>query len=555
MQIKYKDMIIDVKKGTKVCDLLKQQIENAEHMPLICRFNNEIKRLDMEIEEDGELELLDYTYKDGKRAYVRGLLFIVCMAIKELYPNAKLTVEYQLYHSMFCLLDGVSIADETLKKIRKKVNEIIKENLPITKMTVTKDEIMEKHKKYIEMLGQNENTNNLIGIMQFDSPSRDIVTLYRCKDYYNYLYGVMPLSTGAIKGYEIVKYDNGFLIRYPSRTTPDIVPEFKNNDKLYSTLKETSKTHKILNINKLQSLNNIIKEGKIKDYILLDEALHEKKIANIADEIAKNPKIKLVAIAGPSSSGKTTFAKRLGIQLRLNRIKPKTISVDNYFVEREETPLDENGNYDFESIKAIDTKLFNEHITKLLKGEEIDCPTFNFKTGHKEYLGNKMKLEDDEIIVIEGIHCLNDELTYLIPKEQKFKIYISALTVLNIDDYNRISTTDTRLIRRIVRDKQYRGYSAETTLSMWPSVNKGEAKNIFPFQEKADAMFNSALIYELSALKSFALPQLKEIKKTSIYYSEAKRLWTLLSYFENIDSKDIPTNSLLREFIGGSIFE
>ena len=545
MQIKYKDYIIDVKKGTKVCDLLGKQIEMAELKPIACRFNNEIKRLDMEIEEDGILDLLDYTHKDGKRAYIRGLIFIVCMAIKELYPEAKFTIEYQLYHSMFCMLDGVSLTEKTLKGIRKKVDEIIKANIPITKKTISRKEAEEHYK----------NTDNVIGRMQFDAPSRDIVTLYHCKDYYNYMYGIMPLATGDIKEYELVKYDNGVLIRYPRRKTPEKIPEFKNNDKLYSTLKETSKTHKILNIHTLQKLNGIIKDGKIKDYILLDEALHEKKIANIADEIAKNPKIKLIAIAGPSSSGKTTFAKRLGIELRLNRIKPVTISVDNYFVEREETPLDKDGNYDFESIDAIDTRLLNNHITKLLNGEEIDAPTFNFHTGHKEYLGNKMKLESDEILVMEGIHCLNDKLTYLIPKEQKFKIYISALTVLNIDDYNRISTTDTRLIRRIVRDKQYRGYTAETTLSMWPGVNKGEANNIYPYQEEADAMFNSALIYELSALKNFAVPQLKEIKNTSPYYSEAKRLWTLLSYFEAIDSKDIPSNSLLREFIGGSIFE
>lgn len=545
MQIKYKDYVIDVKKGAKVCDLLGKQIEMAELKPMACRFNNEIKRLDMEIEDNGILELLDYTSKDGKRAYIRGLIFIVCMAIKELYPDAKLTIEYQLYHSMFCLIDGVTVTEKTLSKIRKKVNEIIKENIPIIKKTIPQKEAAKLYK----------NKNNTIGRVQFDATSRDIVTLYHCKNYYNYLYGVMPLSTGDIGNYEIVKYDNGILIRYPNRANPDKIPELKDTTKLYASLKETSKTHKILNIHTLQQLNTIIKEGRIKEYILLDEALHEKKIANIADEIAKNSKIKLIAIAGPSSSGKTTFAKRLGIQLRLNRIKPVTISVDNYFVEREETPIDEDGNLDFESIDAIDTKLLNEHLERLLRGEEIEAPTFNFHTGHKEYLGNKMKLQADEILVLEGIHCLNDKLTYLIPKNEKYKIYISALTVLNIDDYNRISTTDTRLIRRIVRDKQYRGYTAETTLSMWPGVNKGEANNIYPFQEEADAMFNSSLIYELSALKNFALPQLKEIKNTSPLYSEAKRLCSLLSYFEAIDSKYIPSNSLLREFIGGSIFE
>lgn len=545
MQVKYKDIIIDVKKGTPVNKLLEEQIGKLEIKPIACKFNNEIKRLDMPIEEDGTIELIDITNKDGKRTYVRGLIFVTCMAFKELYPEAKLTIEYQLYHSMFCMVEGVPITEDTLEKVRKKIDEIINEKLPITKKIMSKKEAEEFYKT----------ADNMRGKLQLDVQTRDIVTLYYCKDYYNYLYGVMPLTTGDISAYELVKYDNGILIRYPSRTTPNKIPKLKNNEKLYNTLKEDTKTHKILDIYTLDKLNKIIKDGRIKDYILLDEALHEKKIAKIADEIAKNPEIKLVAIAGPSSSGKTTFSKRLGIELKLNRIKPVTISVDNYFVEREQNPVDEDGNYDFECIEAIDTELLNKDILKLLNGEEIDAPTFNFKTGHKEYLGNKMRLKEDEILVMEGIHCLNDNLTYLIPKEQKFKIYISALTVLNIDDYNRISTTDTRLIRRIVRDKQFRGYSAEYTLKMWPSVNKGEAKNIFPFQEEANVMFNSSLIYELSALKNYAIPQLKEIEKTSPLYSEAKRLWTMLSYFEPIDSSNIPSNSLLREFIGGSIFE
>ena len=283
--------------------------------------------------------------------------------------------------------------------------------------------------------------------------------------------------------------------------------------------------------------------------------MHEKKIGAIADNIAKNKNIKLVAIAGPSSSGKTTFAKRLELQLKLNGLKPVTISVDNYFVEREETPLDEDGNYDFESINAIDTKLLNQDLVKLLNGEEIEAPTFNFHTGHKEYRGNKMRLNADEVLIMEGIHCLNDELTYLIPKEQKYKIYISCLTVLNIDYYNRISTTDSRLIRRLVRDYQFRGYNAAHTIQMWPSVNRGEFKNIFKFQEEADVMFNSSLIYELSVLKKYAIPLLKEVENNSPLYSEAKRLISMLSYFEDIPDDAVPTHSLLREFIGGSIFK
>lgn len=545
MQIKYKDIIIDVKKGTKVNELLKKYIEEDDLKPIACKFNNEIKRLDMQIETDGEIELIDITNKDGMRVYRRGLIFIVCMAFKELFPNAKLTIEYQLYHSMFCTVENVEITEDVLKKVEKKVDEITAKELPIIKTVMTRDEAIDFYK----------NTDDLRGEAQLELASRDIVTLYYCNNYYNYLYGVMPISTGSISKYELQKYDNGFLIRYPSTKSTEKVPELKDTKKLYNTLKENDQTHKLLGISTLHKLNSIIREGNIKEYILLDEALHEKKIANIADSIAKNKKVKLVAIAGPSSSGKTTFSKRLCLQLRLNNLKPVPISVDNYFVEREDTPKDKDGNYDFECIEAIDTELLNRDIMKLLNGEEIQAPTFNFHTGHKEYLGNTMKLADDEILVMEGIHCLNDDLTYLIPKEQKFKVYISALTVLNIDNYNRISTTDTRLIRRMVRDSRTRGYDAEHTLEMWPSVNNGEEKNIFTFQEEADAMFNSSFIYELSVLKQYAIPLFKEIEPKSPLYSEAKRLHTLLSYFETIDPKDVPSNSLLREFIGGSIFE
>lgn len=544
MQVKYKDIIFDVKKSIKVNELLKKYIDLSEIKPIACRFNNEVKRLDMPIDKDGEIELIDITDTDGMRVYRRGLVFLVCMAFKELFPKVKLTIEYQLYHSMFCTAENIEITDEILKQIQEKVDEIISKDIPIIKTVMPRDEAIDFYK----------NNDDLRGKAQLELPSRDIVTLYYCDNYYNYLYGVMPISTGCILKYELRKYDNGFLIRYPSKKTPEKIPEPRETRKLYSTLKENDQTHKILGISTLHKLNNNIKEGNIKEYILLDEALHEKKIANIADSIAKNKKIKLVAIAGPSSSGKTTFSKRLCLQLRLNNLKPVPISVDNYFVERENTPRDSKNNYDFESIKAIDTKLLNSDIMKLLNGEEIQAPTFNFHTGHKEYLGNTMKLSDDEILVIEGIHCLNDKLTYLIPKEQKFKIYISALTVLNIDNYNRISTTDTRLIRRIVRDKQFRGYNAEHTLEMWPSVNEGEEKNIFVFQEEADEMFNSSLIYELNVLKPYAMPLLKEISPKSRIYSEAKRLYTLLSYFNTIDSKEVPSNSLLREFIGDSIF-
>ena len=400
-----------------------------------------------------------------------------------------------------------------------------------------------------------QENHTLKGKLQLDVKNKKEIMLYYCEDYYNYFYGVMPLSTGIIDIYELLEYDGRFLVRYPSRKNPNELPEFKENKKLLATLDEYEDLHETLNVHTLYKLNKIVDENRIKDYILLDEALHEKKMAQIADDIVKRGKVKVVLIAGPSSSGKTTFARRLGLQLRLNGLKPVTISVDNYFVERNQNPKDEFGNYDFECLEAIDIDLFNSHILKLLNGEEIKVPTFDFEHGTKLYKGNTMKLEDDQILVIEGIHCLNDKLTPLIPKEQKYKVYISALTVLNIDYYNRISTTDTRLIRRIVRDNQFRGYSALHTLKMWDSVNRGEERNIFPYQEEADSMFNSSLIYELAVLKDYAMPLLKEIDNSHPEFSEAKRIYRMLGYFESIPGEYVPQNSLLREFIGGSIFE
>lgn len=545
MQIIYNNTVIDVKKGTKVLDLFSKEISKRHNEVIACKFNNEVKSLNYEINSDGNVELIDITNKDGMRIYKRGLIYIVSKAFNELYPEALLTVNYQLYHSMLCEIDNLKLTDDMIEKVNKKVKEIIEKNIPITKKIMTKQEAIEFYNK----------EKTLKGKLQLDLEQKEEVTLYCCEDYYNYFYGVMPISTGCIKEYELLKYKDRFLIRYPSRKNPYVLPEFIECPKLVSALDEYVDVHKILNVNTLYKLNKIIKEKKIKDYILLDEALHEKKIAKIADEISNNKNTKVVLIAGPSSSGKTTFAKRLELELKLNGIKPKTISVDNYFVERKDTPKDENGEYDFEAIEAIDTDLLNNHLVKLLNGEEVKMPTFNFHTGSKEYKGNTMKLEEDEVLIMEGIHCLNDKLTYLIPKEQKFKIYISCLTVLNIDYYNRISTTDTRLIRRIVRDNQFRGYSALHTLKMWPSVNKGEAKNIFAYQEEANVMFNSSLIYELSVLKDYAIPLLKEIKQEIPEYSEAKRIISMLEYFETIPPEYILKNSLLREFIGGSIFE
>lgn len=545
MKLKYNDRIIEVQKGMKVIEIFKKEIEASNRDIIGCRFNNEIKSLDFEIKEDGEISFVDGTDKDGKRIYTRGLVYIMSKAFSELYKEALITVNYQLSNSMLCEIENMEITDEIISNIKAKMQEIIDKDLKINKVMMTKQDARVFY----------EREKTLRGKLQLDIVEKPEVMLYYCENYYNYFYGVMPITTGYIKRFDIIKYGRGVLLRYPNRKNPHEIGEFIPRPKMLKTLDEYEDLHRVLNVNTVYKLNKKVKQGEIKQTILVDEALHEKKIANIADDIAKRKDAKVILIAGPSSSGKTTFAQRLGIQLRVNGLKPFTLSADNFFVEREQTPKDEFGNYDFESIYAIDLELFNNTIKRLIKGEEVELPVFDFLTGTKKYNGNKKKLREDEVLIIEGIHCLNDQLTSYIPKEAKYKIYISALTVLNIDYYNRISTTDTRLIRRIVRDHKYRGYSALHTLRMWESVTNGENKNIFPYQEEADTMFNTSLVYELGVLKKYAMPLLSEIDRSQPEYSEAKRLHRMLSYFETIESKDIPNQSLIREFIGGSIFE
>ncbi len=542
MKVQYKDKEIEIEKPERVIDVLKEECTSNT---IACICNNEIKSLNHEIKMDSKIELLDISNADGMRIYIRGLLYIMSKAFEELYPQAEVGVEYQLSNSMFCTIKNMDITDELLEKVHKKMQEIVDKNIPIIKKQFTKQEAEEIYK----------NVDTVKGRLQLENKSKKKFSLYYCEDYFNYFYGVMPISTEYMKIFEIQKYSNGFLIRYPSKKDITKVPEFIDNKKLLQALADYEKIHKVLNIETLTKLNKAIRDGKAKDIVMLDEALHEKKISRIADSIAEKKDVKMVLIAGPSSSGKTTFAQRLGLQLQLNGLKPVTISVDNYFVEREQTPVDSDGKYDFEAIEAVDMKLLNEHIERLLNGEEVEMPTFNFTTGSKEYKGNKIKLGKDDIIVMEGIHCLNDRLTAQIPRNKKFKVYISALTVLNIDEFNRISTTDSRLIRRIVRDSNFRSYSAIHTLKMWDSVNRGELKNIFPFQEEADAMFNTSLIYEICVLKKYALPQLEAIDNRSIEFSEAKRIREFLKYFEDIPDDLVPTNSLLREFIGGGDFK
>ena len=522
-------------------ELLADEIsENA----IAARFNNEVASLNHPMHKDGNVVFIDRTTKDGRDIYIRGLLYLLSMAAYRIYPQARLTINYQLSNSMFCEFVNMEITDEVINNLKSEMNKIIEKDLPIIKKIMTPEEAEKFYKEEATIRGKLQLNVN-----------KNKVSLYFCEEFFNYFYGTMPVSTGFAKYYDLEKYRHGFIIKYPSLSNPNELTKTDNSLKLSSAMDEYDDIYKLMGMSTVYHLNKKVRENKTKELILFSEALHEKKIAEIAKKIEEKGNVRMVLIAGPSSSGKTTFAGKLGMALRVNGIKPVTISVDNYFVERENNPKDETGAYDFECIEALDLDLFNKQLVSLLAGEEVSLPTFNFKTGKKEYLGNKLRLAKDEVLVIEGIHCLNDKLTSQISNENKFKVYISDLTVLNIDYFNRISTTDTRLIRRIVRDNNFRNYSALHTLNMWYSVNRGEQKNIFPFQEDADAMFNSSIVYEIGVLKKYVVPLLEEIPNTEVAYSEARRLLALLQYFDDIDDSMIPNNSLIREFIGGSIFE
>lgn len=544
MKIIFKEKEYEINEKIKISKLLENEIENNEFAVVGAKFNNEYQNLDFEIETDGKVELIDISQKEGMKIYRRTLVYTMGKAFEELYPDYKVKVNYQLDNSMYCTVDDLEITEEFIKNIKSRMAEIIEGNLKIDKIQLSREEAEKFYEK----------NHTSKGRLQIDLEENEIIYMYKCGDYCNYFYGEIATYTGVTKVFDIEKYNKGFIIRYPSTAAPYTLPPYKETKKLAWALEEYDKIHKLLDIDNVYKLNNAVKENRIKEIIMIDEALHEKKIANIADKIAKKQDVKMILIAGPSSSGKTTFAQRLEIQLLLNGLKPVTLSVDNYFVERSQTPKLEDGSYDFECIEAIDLELLNNHLTRLLNGEEVEIPEFDFKVGTKRYNGNKMKLAEDEVLVMEGIHCLNDKLTSSIPKEQKYKIYISALTVLNMDIYNRISTTDTRFIRRMVRDYQFRGYSAKETIDVWPKVNNGELKNIFPFQESADSIFNTSLIYELGAFKNIAMKLLSEITPEDKQYAEAKRMMNMLKFFEPIPADLIPTNSLIKEFLGGGDF-
>lgn len=532
--------------GTKAEQLVKAITNPVEDMIVAIKVNQSIKELSYSLTEDQKIELIDITNMDGVRIYQRGLIFVLVRAAMELYKGIKVTVEHSLNKGLYVEFKYEQVLlDEDIARIKARMEEIIQADEPFIKEKVSKEEAAEYFENF-GMIAKKE-------LLKYRT--QDFINIYSLGWLKNYFYGYMVPSTGYLNIFDLKAYADGVILRSPSKFSKKELPEYVEQPKLAKIYRESERWGAILGVEFVADLNDWITERHVEEIMRVQEALQEKKIAAIADQITESQK-RLVLIAGPSSSGKTTFANRLMVQLKVNGLKPITLSTDDYFVDRELTPLDEDGKYDFETIDSVDVALFNENLAALLRGEEVSMPTFNFKTGKREYLGRKLQIHPDQTIIIEGIHGLNERLTALIDKKDKFKIYISALTTLSIDDHNRIPTTDTRLFRRIVRDYRSRGYSAQFTIGQWPSVRRGEEKNIFPYQEEADAMFNSAMVHEIAVLKKYAQPLLLEIDESKVEYTEAKRLLKFLSYFKSIDDeRQIPPTSILREFIGGSAFE
>lgn len=514
---------------------------------LLVQADGKLQELHKKAAECSELRFITARDGAGRLTYRRSLTFLMLKAfydVASVRHIKKLTVDFSLGNGLFVnpSLD-FSLTQEILNQVKEKMQEYVAQKIPIMKRNMPSSEAIElfhKHGMY--------DKERLFRYRRVSS-----VNVYSIGGFEDYFYGYMVQNTGYLKYFDLVLYQNGFVLLYP-QNDPKKVDPFVPKDKLFHVLSETSKWGERLNLANVGSLNDRISQGKASETILIEEALMEKRIGEIASRIAAEPSKKLVMIAGPSSSGKTTFSHRLSIQLMAMGLKPHPIAVDDYFVNRVDSPRDENGNYNYEALECLDVKLFNEDMTKLLAGEKVELPRYNFITGVREYKGDYLTLGPEDILVIEGIHCLNDKLSYSLPKENKFKIYISALTSLNIDEHNRVPTADGRLIRRMVRDARTRGASAQDTIRMWNSVRRGEEENIFPYQEEADVMFNSALVYELAVLKQYAEPILFGIPADSPEYTEAKRLLKFLDYFLGVSSEDVPKNSILREFIGGSCF-
>lgn len=511
--------------------------------------NGKIRELMKRVDRDCELDFITYRDAIGHKTYVRSAIMLMMKAIKDvagMEAAVNVKVEFTIGPGYYCSFkNGLKLDEKTIARIKERMAQLVDMDMMVTKKAYPADEAI----ALFESLGMKDK------VSLFTYRRSSSINVYCLGDYYDYYYGYMMPSTGYVKYYDLFPYEEGLILLLPEQETPEQLGTFVPRKKLFQTLMQTCEWGKEMGIDTVGELNNQICQGNIEDLILVQEALQERRIGEIARDIARRGGVKFVMIAGPSSSGKTTFSHRLSIQLRTYGLKPHPIALDNYYVNHDKTPIDEDGNPDYECLEALDVEQFNKDMSELLAGKSVQLPTFNFKTGKREYTGKITTLEEEDVLVIEGIHGLNEKMSYSLPAESKYKIYISALTTLNVDEHNRIPTTDNRLLRRMVRDAKTRGSSASKTIAMWPSVRRGEEKYIFPFQEEADAMFNSAMIYELAVIKQYAEPLLFGIKKGEPEYHEAKRLLKFLEYFLGVSSEALPNNSLCREFVGGSCFD
>ncbi len=518
--------------------------------PVSAKVNNKVESLDFRVYYNKDIEFLDITSSSGMRTYVRSLFFVLVKAVEELYPQGNISLEHPISKGYFCKLHiDRTIGLDDVQRIKQKMQEIIAADIPYTRTECHTEKVV----RLFEERGMPDKARLL------DTYGQLYSYYYQLGDTVDCYYSSLVPSTGYIHLFDIVKYYDGLLLRIPNRENPTKLEEVVKQEKMLEVFQEYHRWNQILGISTVGDLNVACNEGHATDLINVSEALQEKKIAQIADEITHRDqdgkRVKLVLISGPSSSGKTTFSKRLSIQLMTNGLKPYPISLDDYFVNRNDTPLDENGKHDFESLYAVDLPFFEEQLSTLLNGGEVELPRYNFTTGKREMSGKKLRIDEHMILIIEGIHALNPALTPHIPNENKYKVYVSALTTILLDNHNYIPTTDNRLLRRIIRDYKYRNYSAEETIARWPSVRAGEEKWIFPYQENADAMFNSALLFELAVLKDYVEPVLRKVPNRCPEYSEAHRLLRFLNYFVSVQDKELPPTSLLREFLGGSSFQ
>jgi len=534
--------------GTPVEALLEKDTDEYGRHYIGAMVNNMVVTLEFLLEVDSEVQFLTFADSNGWRIYRATACYLLAKTVRDLFPDARLTIEHSMGTGFFCSFEREGqegMHQEQLDLIRASLLELIGRNAPIERRKIVYAEAV----RHLEEQHQHDKAN----LLKYRNPPK--VVVYTCEDYTDLAHGPLAHTSGAITHVDLIHVAPGCVIQFPDRSVPPRIPALRPQPQLFQVFQEHKKWGRILGVNTVGRLNEIIAAKESADFIRIAEALHEKKIAKIADKVKEErERIKFILIAGPSSSGKTTFAKRLSVQLRVNGLSPVAISVDNYFVDRDHTPRDQNGDFDFEHIEAIDLALFNQHLAELIDGQSINLPKFNFEKGQKEFPGDHLQLEAGQVVILEGIHCLNPRLTEAIDPGNKFKIYISALTQLNLDSHNRIATTDNRLVRRLVRDNQFRGHSALTTMKMWPSVRRGEKAWIFPFQEETDIAFNSALDYELAVLKPFAEPLLAEVKPDDPQYGEARRLQDFLGSFLGIPHDLIPPTSILREFIGKSSF-